>query len=360
MSDLLEFIRLQSTKGYDDYFVLQSTVSHVQNNIDHIIPKQSAPKVKVQPRSSINMRGGSIQLTEEEARQVVDSLKNIDKNVDRYNELMTAATSTDRLFDSYDTFEEIVSVLDFMKNQSQEQSNDLQSFGNDLNIETLNLADIQDQDIASIGEEDSGDTINKRPSQETSMVQVKTYDVLSEGQILYHPSTEIKRFGDATIFVKVNNVLDKTKQRSFVMFFTPNEEYARRFSGMWSLNKRPVYVHKFRVKREITGVKIIDANMIPDDMENTALAQGMCGPSEDGVIHGIKVSQPLQEDGKVDEFYICNPEEYMEHLETWMQFGSTEWVKITRENTKTIKVPENNGDAVEGADGADVNLGNDW
>ena len=164
------------------------------------------------------------------------------------------------------------------------------------------------------------------------------YTQIPAGVILYHPSTEIKQFDDSMIFVNVEKVLDSTKQRSFTMFFTPNKEYARRYSGMWSLNKRNIYVHKLVTKTAIPGIRILNTKLVPDNLENLSLAQGFCGDSIDGYINGIKIEQPVGNNQNVTEYYICNPSQFFKHISTDMQFSSTEWSEI---NLDTIKVPNN-------------------
>lgn len=165
-----------------------------------------------------------------------------------------------------------------------------------------------------------------------------THETIQSGTFLYHPSQDIKQFSRSMIFVDVRNVLDKNQQRSFSMFFTPNEEYARRYSGLWSLNKRPVYVHKLQVSRPISGIKIFDASLIPDNMDNLEFSKNICGPSEDGTINGIKVTLPNRGEPIV-EYYICNPETWFVPIETWMQHGPTEWIKISNDNKNSISVP---------------------
>lgn len=165
-----------------------------------------------------------------------------------------------------------------------------------------------------------------------------THETIQSGTFLYHPSQDIKQFSRSMIFVDVRNVLDKNQQRSFSMFFTPNEEYARRYSGLWSLNKRPVYVHKLQVSRPISGIKIFDASLIPDNIDNLEFSKNICGPSEDGTINGIKVVLPNRGEPIV-EYYICNPESWFIPVETWMQHGPTEWIKISNDTKNSISVP---------------------
>jgi len=164
------------------------------------------------------------------------------------------------------------------------------------------------------------------------------YETIQSGTYLYHPSQDIKRFSNSMIFVDVRNVLDKNQQRSFSMFFTPSEEYARRYSGLWSLNKRPVYVHRLQVSRPISGIKIFDASLIPDNMDNLEFSKNICGPSEDGTINGIKVTLPNNGNQPITEYYICNPESWFIPVETWMQYGPTEWIKISNDNKNSIMV----------------------
>ena len=160
-------------------------------------------------------------------------------------------------------------------------------------------------------------------------------ETLESGTILYHPSIDVRQFSSSMIFVKMQDVLDQSKQRSFTMFFTPNEEYAKRYSGIWSLNKKPVYVHKLMVKNgiKLTGIKKINSNDIANVTDNIELGKNICGDSVDGFINGIKVEHPTNDGSNVAEYYICNPSQWFEHLETWMQTSPTEWVSLSNKQT---------------------------
>jgi len=178
---------------------------------------------------------------------------------------------------------------------------------------------------------------------QTSQQTQTSNEILDQGRILYHPSTEIKKFSPSMIFVNMQNVLDQSKQRSFTLFFTPSEEYARRYSGIWSLNKKPVYVHKLRIKNGVTlNIKKINANDIANISDNTELGKNICGDSVDGFINGMKVEHPTSDGSNVSEYYICNPSQWFEHVETWMQTSPTEWIKTSPENTQVISLNSNN------------------
>ncbi|VBB18090.1 hypothetical protein YASMINEVIRUS_553 [Yasminevirus sp. GU-2018] len=325
MSDLLDYIKMQKNRGMDDYQTLKSAKRYAQNG--------GVKKLK--------MTGGDLTLTPEQAQQIITTLETVkDKDQPDYQTLLAAASGESLLLPNYNDFEsEVVPKLQQLVQGSGKvkQTVEKEQSLEDPLAETTVLEDPvlleeggQQQEIVPPG--------GQKPE-----VQVQTYEVLKPQTILFHPSQDVKRFSDSMIFVDLKKVLDRNTQRSFSMFFTPNEEYARRYSGLWSLNKRPVFVHKLQVKegRPITGIKVIDAAVIPDSMDNLDLAKGMCGPTEDGTINGIKVEQKLDNSASVEEYYICNPEIWFDLVETWMQFGSTEWVKITKENTKTIQVPPN-------------------
>lgn len=156
-----------------------------------------------------------------------------------------------------------------------------------------------------------------------------TGKTISSGGTLYHPSQDVRGFSKAMIFVPITKVLDRSKQRSFSVFFTPNLEYAKRFSGIWSLNKRPVYVHELRVKENITGIKQIDPKLLSDGIDVSEFSKNLCGPSEEGVINGIEITLPKkQENEELTEYYICNPERYFELVKTYMQFDANTWIEI--------------------------------
>lgn len=132
---------------------------------------------------------------------------------------------------------------------------------------------------------------------------------LKKDTILYHPSHSVKKFNDSIV---------SNNEYSFSLFFTPNEEYAKRYSGLWSLNKRPVFVHKLRVKDDISGIKVLNTNNI-SDLDNLDLATKLC--ESKNTINGIKIQSE-----QIDEYYLCNPETLLEIVETWMQIGTDEWV----------------------------------
>lgn len=195
--------------------------------------------------------------------------------------------------------------------------------------------------------------------EKTNTVQVTGYETLEPGTVLYHPSIDVGKIGSAMILVDTPKVMNHNEQRSFSVFFTPSEEYARRFSGLWSLNKRPVFVHKVTVKDNIPldKIKVIDADTIPDNIENLDFAKRLCGDTIDGFINGIKVNQKFT-DGQqpIAEYYVCNPALFFKHEESWMQFRSAQWIKISPENTSSIIVPASGDRAGTGNDG-DVSMG---
>lgn len=153
------------------------------------------------------------------------------------------------------------------------------------------------------------------------------YETIKNGAVLFHPSQELQGFSDTMIFV---NIADQCNQRTFSLFFTPNEQYAKRYSGLWSLNKRPVYIHKLRVRTDISGIKIIKAEDVPNGLENLKLAQNICGATVDGHVNGIKIEQNINGQQSVSEYYICNPDRFFNHISTEMQISSNQWVNISR------------------------------
>lgn len=330
MSDLLNYIKMQRNKGLDDYTVLQSTKNFYTNY------------------GKNNMIGGEYYLTSLEKQEVLQSLASIDKNLPGYVSLNIAAESDTGLIQYYDSFDEIKTYLAEMKRRTTEEKiNKTAATEIHAELSALDRPEFQ-PDIQPEFQQGSqpGIEANSRPTAEKTTVIVDTYATLNPGDYLYYPTQNIKQFDDTMIFVDIPKVLNQTKQRSFTMFFTTNEEYARRYSGIWSLNKRPVYVHKLVVKKgmPITHIKVINSKKISDNIGNDELAHGMCGDSIDGYINGIKVENTLGENASVEEYYICNPSLFLDHVETWMQFSATEWIKISKENIKTIQVPPNSID----------------
>jgi hypothetical protein len=310
MSDSLNFIKSQRALGINDYMTLQS------------VKKYSG-------KSSYNMKGGDdisdadiqdIKRRINEIKCLLDSEE--EKKVDDadYSSYITIQTKyqnendNKQLPEKYKTIDELRSFLETYKNKLVGQP-------------TPEIAD------------EYHDKDQTHAQNDQSNVSVSAFETLQMDVPIYHPSTNIKRFSDAMIFVDLPQVLDQSKQRSFSMFFTPNEEYAKRYSGLWSLNKRPVYVHKLKVKQPITGIKVIHPNAIPDHIDNLDLAKNFCGDTIDGHINGIKIDQVIDNEKPISEYYICNPSVFFAPDETWMQFGSTEWVKIEKSNTQSIKVP---------------------
>jgi hypothetical protein len=341
MSELLNYIKTQKNKGMDDYMILQSTKRFSHRNA---YGGANTKKDKTQK----HMVGG-YQLTKEEKEQVRLSLDTIDANADGYSELSLATMdSGDGTLEEYENFDAVLAKLDNMRKESsatqQQESKDEQNQA--LGIETDNL--IENQEIVPIN----------IPEEDKTTVQVDAYSTLKPGDILFYPTQDIKQFDDTMMFADITQVLDQSKKRSFTMFFTPNEEYARRYSGIWSLNKRPVYVHKLVVKqgKPIDRIMILNSKKIADSVNNNDLAHGMCGDSVHGYINGIKIEQTLGNNPSVEEYYICNPSLFFDHVETWMQFTATEWVKISGENTKNIKVPPNDDSILADEDALEPEL----
>lgn len=334
MSDLLNYIKMQKNKGLDDYTILQSTKSFSQRVANARVNKSN----KNHKRAV--MKGGAYTLSAEDKVSVLKSLETIDSNADGYAALLAAANSDDGTIEGYDSFEDITAKLSSMAAASAttQQQEEVDKRASPIAVES---SDLVDEDLT--GDPDTDVRPIKEPAQGKTTVQVETYATLNPGDKLFYPTQDIKQFDDAMMFVDIPKVLDQSKQRSFTMFFTPNEEYARRYSGIWSLNKRPVYVHKLSVKKgmPINRIKVINSKKIGDSVSNDELARGMCGDSIDGYINGIKIEQTLGDKASVEEYYICNPAIFLDHEETWMQFSATEWVKISPENTNTIKVPAN-------------------
>lgn len=200
-----------------------------------------------------------------------------------------------------------------------------------------------DKEISYTDIENAEDSTNI-PMKEQDTTYVLSYVTIVAGTVLYYPSSDVQAISGTTpIFVKLPEILDMSKQRSFTLFFTPNLEYARRFAGIQSLNKRDVYVHKLIVVEDIPTIKRIDGNLISKDIDNVDLGRGFCGPSIDGEINGIQIIYETA-NGTIEEDYICNPERFMKISSTEMQIDATSWVNISdkREQIHVGSNPEMN------------------
>jgi hypothetical protein len=174
---------------------------------------------------------------------------------------------------------------------------------------------------------------------ETDSTSADSYVTIGRGEILFHPSADVRTISSGTmIFVKLPKILDMSKQRSFTMFFTPSREYARRFAGIQSLDKRDVYVHELRAVVPIPNIKRVDSNLVSESIDNINLGKGFCGPSIDGDINGIQLVYRTANEGTVEEFYICNPERFFEIVSTEMQIDATNWVDISESSRKQMHV----------------------
>jgi hypothetical protein len=201
-------------------------------------------------------------------------------------------------------------------------------------------------DDQTLSYKDEGDVIetgaslsDPDPVPEAPSVSASTYSVIPEGTLIYHPSSDVSGMSSQNmLFVKLQDVLNMGEQRSFTMFFTNNKEYARRFAGLVSLNKRDVYVHTLYVKRDITNLKRIDSDIISRDSDHIDLGNGFCGPSADGVINGIEINRTSASGKEISEYYICNPEQFFEIHATDMQYDATRWVDITEK--ESIHIPD--------------------
>jgi len=335
MSELLNYIKMQKNKGLDDYTILQSTKSFSHRNA---YGGANTKKYKTQKQ----MVGGYT-LTEEQKKQVHLSLDTFVSNDNEYSKfLMASMPSGNGNIDGYNDFN---AVMEKLKSMAEKSSATQQQESKDK--ENQNIA-IETGKLGNAIEEQKINPINISEKDKTA-INVDAYSTLNSGDILFYPTQDIKQFDDTMMFADITQVLDQSEKRSFTMFFTPNEEYARRYSGIWSLNKRPVYVHKLVVKKgkTIDRILILNSKKIADSINNNDLAHGMCGDSVHGYINGIKIEQTLGEKASVEEYYICNPSLFFEHVETWMQFTATEWVKISGENTKTINVPLNDDNTAD-------------
>lgn len=350
MSELLSFIRAERNRGKNDFSILQSTKKYTRTI------------------NSNNMKGagaGTYTLKNDEPKTVLAALEVLPtKDVADYQKLFSAASAeTQQPIDGFDSFEEIQQRLSAMS----VEAGSAVSGEPDASAMGMDTAPMDDQPPLSGDEvfmDDSGDvdmgiSATGPNMDNTTTVQVTGYETIEPGTELYHPSIDVGKIAASMVLVDTPQVLDHNKQRSFSVFFTPSEEYARRFSGLWSLNKRPVFVHKVRVKENapITKVRIIDADSIPDNIENLDFAKRLCGDSLDGFVNGIKINQTfVNGQDPIAEYYICNPALFFERVETWMQFRSTQWIKISPENTSSIIVPKNgeNGNINAGMSGDDM------
>lgn len=186
---------------------------------------------------------------------------------------------------------------------------------------------VHDADFVRSGELDRlrGDAIH--PERDETVLPI--YTKIDAGTIMYHPTSEIRTMSnDNMLFVRIDNVLDLSEQRSFTMFFTENKEYARRFAGIRSLNNRDVYVHTLEATEPITGLRIIDSRNLHKDDDVMKIATGFCGPSTNNVINGVVVRHPVK-DGFINEYFICNPERFFRYVSSEMQFDSTTWVDVS-------------------------------
>lgn len=310
MTDLLDHIKTQKNSGIDDYNTLKSAQQYL----------------RTKHNNGLKMKGGTHKLTDEEKENVLNVLRAVSNKEQEDYVILNEAASGSGLLNGIDAngnpkykdYQDVRNKLAELIKGPEEEKNG-------------------DDSIAWEGDNNNG-TMNMPVVEDDDKKLVITHEVMEKGDDFYHPSQDVKRFSKSLVFVDLRKVLDKSTQRSFSMFFTKNKEYAMRYSGLWSLNKRPVYVHKLRVKRSIPGIKVIDAKVIPDNMDNLELAKNMCGPTEDGTINGIKITQETDNNESVSEYYLCNPEIWFNWIETWMQFGSTEWVKIAGDDTNVQKI----------------------
>ena len=151
---------------------------------------------------------------------------------------------------------------------------------------------------------------------------------LKAGETLWHPSLDVQRFNSSMIFANVEEVLNQGKKRSFTIFFTTDEHYAKQYAGLWSLNKRDVYLHKLELKKDLEGIKQIDGTLLMNkSINNIDFSSNMCGDSVDGYINAIEVTNK-----DISEYYICNPSAFFDNssVETYMLMGPNEWAKLTK------------------------------
>jgi hypothetical protein len=310
MSDLLNYIKTQKNKGLDDYTILQSTINMSKNN--------NIRKNKKLSYKKISMTGGNFTLTAADRKQINVALEQIDPNNDTYKTLKAAAdTQEDLELDGYDNISNVLEKINSLPKKTPDVINTALPDGNAVEGSADETAIGDDMSQTNTGDNGNSATNND------------IYVTLNPGDILYFPTETIKQFDENMLFVDVPEVLDQSTQRSFTMFFADDKAYAKRFAGIWSLNKRPVYLHKLAVKegRPITRIKRISSKIISDKVNNNKLAHGICGQSVDGTIHGIKIEATYNKK-TVAEYYICNPSEYFTCEATWMINGSTDWIQI--------------------------------
>lgn len=314
------------------------------NDNDKLNSQKSQKSQSLYSKEYSKQYGGEYVLNSDQKLEVGEILKGIDNNQPGYVELENAVNGNGVLSDEYNDYHDVKNKLNSMLDQTlnlQNISPEREDAMIDNMIKNINTKDNSIKEIIIPPGEKPYILSKSNRNNGNDNITKTMYETIEPGTILYHPTQDVSRLGHPMLFVDITKVLDKNKQRSFCMFFTKNEEYAKRFSGLWSLNKRPVYVHKLKVKqgKPITGIKILDSHIIPSNIDNTELAKKISGPSEDGTINGIKIAQKLDNNTPIDEYYICNPETLFDTVETWMQLGATEWIKITPDNVKTIQVP---------------------
>ena len=297
MSDLLNYIKSQKNKGLDDYTILQSTVNMSKNN-----NIRNHKKILYKKKSMI---GGKFTLTADDKAKINAALAEIDESNEAYGIFKAAVDDTEaHELEGYDNIDNVLEKIKSLPKKTPAVVN--------TDLPEDKTADATDDATDDASADATANTSAGTMADADNMNQNNNiYVTLNPGDVLYFPTETIKDFDENMMFVDVTEVLDQSVQRSFTMFFTDDKAYAKRFAGIWSLNKRLVYLHKLVVKegRPITRIKRFSSKIISDKVKNITLGHNLCGLGIDGTIHGIKIEASFNKK-TVAEYYICNPSEY--------------------------------------------------
>jgi len=364
MSDILDMINNMKKIGFDDKKILKK--------VRHCMKKHNNLK---------NQRGGGeeFELEEEEIEDIRDNLALIkDRSVvddddffRKIDNLIETKKSTDfenkdemvarlrEILEKYEAKTVPLQNLDSLdQNKTANPENNATSNGEPADEELEG----PEKDLNNLGKaEVTVDDMNEKTETIESAIQesvesaesvdeeeetVSSYDKIKKGTILYFPSSDITRFNNSNILlVDLKKVIDKNKKRSFTVFFTESKAYAFMFGGITTLNKKAVYIHQFRVKETIQGIKKIHPNILTKDVED--VADGFCGVTEDGQINGIKIERKTNRQN-INEYYLCNPENKLTHIKTYMQISANEFVPYTEDTIEFMNIPEDENDRSRG------------
>ena len=200
-----------------------------------------------------------------------------------------------------------------------------------LNYDNFNLIGgdetVNDENVENVNDEKENEVVNedikissvKLPFMSPSKTTVYT---IFEGTILYHGSMMKESFNPDDIRLGNDNL---------VSYFSPNKRLAADYiTGCALYPSKNGYIHKFRVKKDITKLMILSNYEKNKEWDLKFYENNFCSNKYRIQLNGIGFFYPMSDELSMEdidmttndtknfdsEFALCNPNEFLEYIST--------------------------------------------